>query len=76
WGLWGILLGIPLLAIVKSICERTESLQRFGELLTREQPPKRLSPGVEKNSTPGAAPPAATVAAPMKQVPDVEVGSA
>ena len=41
WGLWGILLAIPLLAIVKTVCERSESLQPVAEFLSREEPPKR-----------------------------------
>jgi predicted PurR-regulated permease PerM len=35
WGFWGILLGIPLLAIVKTICERNEDWKPFAELLSR-----------------------------------------
>lgn len=43
WGLWGILLGIPLLAIVKAICEHNENWRGVAELLGREdQPVKRL----------------------------------
>jgi len=34
WGLWGILLGIPLLAIVKTICERKEEWRPVAELLS------------------------------------------
>jgi len=33
WGVWGLLLGAPLLAIAKVICDRVESLQPVGELL-------------------------------------------
>ena len=33
WGLWGLLLGIPLLAIVKTICENHEDLNPIGEIL-------------------------------------------
>ena len=52
WGLWGILLGIPLLAIVKAICERNEAWQPVAELLRREDDPaKRLPPEAEKTST-------------------------
>lgn len=51
WGLWGILLGIPLLAIVKTICERTEGWQAFAELLGQEEPPaKRMPEEAEKAS--------------------------
>ena len=33
WGVWGLLLGAPLLAIVKSICDRVDSLNTLGELI-------------------------------------------
>lgn len=35
WGLWGILLGIPLLAIAKTICDHREEWKPVGELLSR-----------------------------------------
>jgi predicted PurR-regulated permease PerM len=35
WGVWGLLLGAPLVAIVKVICDRVESLKPLGELLGR-----------------------------------------
>jgi len=35
WGVWGLLLGAPLVAIVKVICDRVESLKPVGELLAR-----------------------------------------
>jgi predicted PurR-regulated permease PerM len=35
WGVWGMLLGAPLVAIVKVICDRVESLKPIGELLGR-----------------------------------------
>lgn len=35
WGLWGVLLAIPILAIVKSICDRSEDWRPVGELLGR-----------------------------------------
>lgn len=41
WGLWGILLAIPLLAIVKTICERSEAWSWVAEMLAREDPPRR-----------------------------------
>jgi predicted PurR-regulated permease PerM len=51
WDLWGILLGIPLLAIVKTICERCEGWEGFAELLSHEeQPAKRLPDEAERNS--------------------------
>jgi len=33
WGIWGLLLGAPLLAIVKVICDRVDTLKPVGELL-------------------------------------------
>ncbi len=33
WGIWGLLLGIPILMMVKSICDRVEDLKPIGELL-------------------------------------------
>jgi predicted PurR-regulated permease PerM len=35
WGLWGILLGIPILAIVRVVCERKEEWKPVSELLSR-----------------------------------------
>jgi len=33
WGVWGLLLGAPLLAIAKVVCDRVETLKPVGELL-------------------------------------------
>lgn len=35
WGLWGVLLGIPILAIVKTVCDHNEDWKPVGELLGR-----------------------------------------
>jgi predicted PurR-regulated permease PerM len=35
WGLWGVLIGIPLLAIVKTVCEHNEDWKPVAELLSR-----------------------------------------
>jgi len=35
WGDWGLLLGAPLVAIAKVVCDRVESLKPAGELLGR-----------------------------------------
>jgi predicted PurR-regulated permease PerM len=35
WGIWGLLLGAPLIAIVKVVCDRVEALKPVGELLGR-----------------------------------------
>jgi predicted PurR-regulated permease PerM len=33
WGVWGLLLGVPLLTTVKAVCDRIDHLQPIGELL-------------------------------------------
>lgn len=33
WGLWGLLLGPPLMMVVKAVCDRIEHLKPIGELL-------------------------------------------
>ena len=33
WGLWGLLLGIPVMMAVKAICDRVDDLKTIGELL-------------------------------------------
>jgi len=33
WGIWGLLLGMPILMVVKSVCDRVEELKPVGELL-------------------------------------------
>ncbi|MFM9916665.1 MAG: AI-2E family transporter [Rhizobacter sp.] len=33
WGLWGLLLGVPVLMMVKAVCDRVEDLKPIGELL-------------------------------------------
>src|SRR6185436_3005709 len=35
WGLWGILLGIPLLAIVKTVCDHNDEWKPVAELLSK-----------------------------------------
>jgi predicted PurR-regulated permease PerM len=33
WGVWGLLLGVPIIMIIKAVCDRVEDLQPVGELL-------------------------------------------
>ncbi len=33
WGIWGLLLGIPIMMIVKAVCDRVDDLKPVGELL-------------------------------------------
>ena len=34
WGVWGLLLGIPILMIVKAVCDRVDDLKPIGEFLS------------------------------------------
>jgi predicted PurR-regulated permease PerM len=33
WGIWGTLLAVPMLVVVKAFCDRIEDLKPIGELL-------------------------------------------
>ena len=33
WGAWGLLLGVPILMIIKAVCDRVDELNAVGELL-------------------------------------------
>jgi predicted PurR-regulated permease PerM len=33
WGVWGLLLGIPILMVIKAVCDRVDDLKPVGELL-------------------------------------------
>lgn len=33
WGLWGLLLGVPIIMVIKVVCDRVEDLKPVGELL-------------------------------------------
>jgi predicted PurR-regulated permease PerM len=33
WGLWGLLLGVPIVMIIKAVCDHVEDLKYIGELL-------------------------------------------
>ncbi|MBT9476502.1 AI-2E family transporter [Polaromonas sp.] len=33
WGVWGLLLGIPILMMIKSVCDRVDDLKPIGEFL-------------------------------------------
>ena len=33
WGVWGFLLGVPILMVVKAVCDRVDNLKPIGELL-------------------------------------------
>jgi predicted PurR-regulated permease PerM len=36
WGVWGLLLGVPIMMTIKAVCERTEGLQPIAEFLGHE----------------------------------------
>lgn len=33
WGVWGLLLGVPILVVIKAICDRVDNLKPVGEFL-------------------------------------------
>jgi predicted PurR-regulated permease PerM len=33
WGVWGLLLGVPIIMAIKAVCDRVEDLKPIGELL-------------------------------------------
>lgn len=33
WGVWGLLLGVPIVMMIKAVCDRVEDLKPIGELL-------------------------------------------
>jgi predicted PurR-regulated permease PerM len=35
WGVWGLLLGTPVLLIVKAVCDRVDDFRPLGALLAR-----------------------------------------
>jgi predicted PurR-regulated permease PerM len=51
WGGWGLILGVPILMTVKSVCDHVEDLQPIGELLGEEPRPRRRE---AQESSPGA----------------------
>ena len=40
WGVWGLLLGTPILMILKAVCDRVDDLKAVGELLGGAEPVK------------------------------------
>jgi predicted PurR-regulated permease PerM len=35
WGVWGLFLGVPILVVIKTVCDRVEGLKAVGEILGR-----------------------------------------
>jgi predicted PurR-regulated permease PerM len=46
WGVWGLLLGTPILMIVKAVCDRVDDLKPVGELLGGDDPSNGETPAV------------------------------
>jgi predicted PurR-regulated permease PerM len=42
WGIWGLLLGVPIVMAIKAVCDRVEDLQAIGAFLG--DPPNGLEP--------------------------------
>ena len=40
WGVWGLLLGTPIMMVVKAVCDRIDDLKPIGELLGGVEPPR------------------------------------
>ena len=45
WGLWGWLLGTPMLMVIKAVCDRVDALKPVGELLGGAEPAKDRAAG-------------------------------
>jgi predicted PurR-regulated permease PerM len=53
WGVWGLLLGVPIVMAVQAVCERVPELNALGELLGSEAPKVNAAEGVR--AQPGAS---------------------
>ena len=45
WGVWGLVLGVPIMMMIKAVCERMEDLQPIAELMGYEPPKARPKEG-------------------------------
>lgn len=43
WGVWGLLLGVPIVMAINAICERVEDLRPIAELLGHARPTKPIA---------------------------------
>ena len=51
WGVWGLLLGVPIMVAIKAVCERIEDLQPIAAFLGRDRltvPGEEVPPPVRK----------------------------
>jgi predicted PurR-regulated permease PerM len=44
WGIWGLLLGAPILMAIKAVCDRVDDLKPIGELLGGNEPVAKTEP--------------------------------
>ena len=51
WGVWGLLLGAPMLMAIKAVCDRVDDLKPVGELLGRVEPAKIANAGCDSEQT-------------------------
>ena len=47
WGVWGLLLGVPIMMAIHAVCERVPELNAFAELLGSESPKPHLVEAVQ-----------------------------
>jgi predicted PurR-regulated permease PerM len=52
WGVWGLLLGVPIVMAIKAVCERVEDLQPISEFLGYEKKKSARAP-LEEVDVPG-----------------------
>ena len=46
WGIWGLLLGVPIVMAINAVCERVDELQPISEFLTYQPPsPETVNAG-------------------------------
>jgi len=43
WGVWGLLLGTPILMALKAVCDRVDDLKAIGELMGGNEKPENGS---------------------------------
>ena len=48
WGVWGTVLAVPMLMMIKAICDHVEDLRPIGELLGESRRMSRRSRGARR----------------------------
>jgi len=49
WGIWGLLLGVPIMMAVKAVCDRVDSLRPVGEFLGHTRSANEAASDVRRN---------------------------